>query len=535
MSPITEFYTGKTVLVTGATGYMGKVLLEKLVRSFPDIKKIYILIRSKKGCTPQERVKQLTNGIIFTFHNVNEKAYDKIEAISGDFMMENLNLSEIDKEKLIEEVSIVFHVAASIRMNLPLKEAVITNTTSTYQLFKLCMNMKILQAFVHVSTAFCNVEIDYMEEKIYPMDVDPYKIMDLVKWMDEKSLVAITKKYVFAYFKKALEPILITIQSIKCVCVRRKTQSNPSTGNGTLAEHILNIKLLGSHPNTYTFTKRLTELIVKDMGDKIPIIITRPSIVMPSLREPIAGWVDSFNGPVSLFYAFGKGILRIGLIDDKSVPQMIPVDVAINTLIVSGYERATNVYSPSVLNVTIGNVTTPTWSDYFTRCEDYNWEHPFKLVLWYPKVTYTKSYYLYMIHMILFHIIPALAIDFMMIIFLQKPFLTAIQKRLLQTFNVLQCFTLNTWSFDNTNCIQLNEKLDDNDKKIFPMLARLQGIEFENYNINNCKTSAKYLFKEHSENYSIYKLRNKILYLLDLLIKLCFIYVVLRWVLGKYF
>jgi alcohol-forming fatty acyl-CoA reductase len=49
MGKICEFYRGKNVVVTGATGFCGKVLIEKLLRSFEDIGKIYILIRRKKN------------------------------------------------------------------------------------------------------------------------------------------------------------------------------------------------------------------------------------------------------------------------------------------------------------------------------------------------------------------------------------------------------------------------------------------------------------------------------------------------------
>ena len=44
-----EFYEGKRVLVTGTTGFLGKVLLEKILYSLPEVHTIYILIRSKKG------------------------------------------------------------------------------------------------------------------------------------------------------------------------------------------------------------------------------------------------------------------------------------------------------------------------------------------------------------------------------------------------------------------------------------------------------------------------------------------------------
>lgn len=48
-SQIAEFYRDRSVFVTGGTGFLGKVLVEKLLRSCPDIKAIYLLIRPKKG------------------------------------------------------------------------------------------------------------------------------------------------------------------------------------------------------------------------------------------------------------------------------------------------------------------------------------------------------------------------------------------------------------------------------------------------------------------------------------------------------
>uniref|UniRef100_A0A8C3F3S3 Fatty acyl-CoA reductase n=1 Tax=Chrysemys picta bellii TaxID=8478 RepID=A0A8C3F3S3_CHRPI len=56
MSSIAAYYNGKTVLITGATGFMGKVLMEKLLRSSPDVEAVYILVRPKAGQSMQERV-----------------------------------------------------------------------------------------------------------------------------------------------------------------------------------------------------------------------------------------------------------------------------------------------------------------------------------------------------------------------------------------------------------------------------------------------------------------------------------------------
>lgn len=61
MSTIAAFYGGKSILITGATGFLGKVLMEKLFRTSPDLKVIYILVRPKAGQTLQQRVVQILN------------------------------------------------------------------------------------------------------------------------------------------------------------------------------------------------------------------------------------------------------------------------------------------------------------------------------------------------------------------------------------------------------------------------------------------------------------------------------------------
>ena len=53
---IAQFYAGRDIFVTGATGFLGKCLVEKLIRSIPDIGRVMVLVRPKRGKTVQERI-----------------------------------------------------------------------------------------------------------------------------------------------------------------------------------------------------------------------------------------------------------------------------------------------------------------------------------------------------------------------------------------------------------------------------------------------------------------------------------------------
>jgi fatty acyl-CoA reductase len=84
-----EFYKDKTVFLTGATGFVGKVVLEKFFRSLPEVKRIYILVRPKRGVQIMDRVmKEIFQSPCFEktkelphFHSMIR---DKIYPIQGD-------------------------------------------------------------------------------------------------------------------------------------------------------------------------------------------------------------------------------------------------------------------------------------------------------------------------------------------------------------------------------------------------------------------------------------------------------------------
>ena len=60
-SEIVDFYRNKSVFITGATGFLGKVLIEKLLRTCHDLNKIYVLVRSKKGHSAAQRLNEMLN------------------------------------------------------------------------------------------------------------------------------------------------------------------------------------------------------------------------------------------------------------------------------------------------------------------------------------------------------------------------------------------------------------------------------------------------------------------------------------------
>lgn len=119
---VSGFYKDQCILLTGGSGFLGKVILEKLLRDCRGISNVYVLLRSKQGIDPRRRVEEMTNSIAFSrIRRENPALFQKIIPVSGDITYEGLGLSPADERILTERVSVVFHVAATIRFDEPLR------------------------------------------------------------------------------------------------------------------------------------------------------------------------------------------------------------------------------------------------------------------------------------------------------------------------------------------------------------------------------------------------------------------------------
>lgn len=164
---VKDFYRDRSIFITGGTGFMGKVLVEKLLRSCPDIKNIYLLMRPKKGQNVQERLQELLNApvIISPCFCVTEKIFEKLKLyfsrqlfeklrrdspnelskiipVAGDVTEPELGISANDQDMLIRSVSVVFHSAATVKFDEALKLSVTINMLGTKRLVQLCHRMR---------------------------------------------------------------------------------------------------------------------------------------------------------------------------------------------------------------------------------------------------------------------------------------------------------------------------------------------------------------------------------------------------------
>ena len=288
-SKVVNFYANRSVLITGASGFIGKVLIEKLLRSCPGLRRIFVLIRPKWNKQPEARLRELLEAPLFD--GVRDQSLgERVVLVEGDVTLANLGLGERNLLRIMNEVSVIFHSAATVKFDEPLKQSIGINIAGTKNMIELCRRCPQLAALVHVSTAYANCDRQEIDEHIYPMDsLHPERLIQMADWLDQD-----------------------TLQELK----RR---------------------LLGPRPNTYTYTKALAEwLLVKSARD-LPVVICRPSIVVASWREPFGGWIDNVNGPTGIVLGAGKGLIRSMSAESDYVADLVPVDQVINLVITLGW------------------------------------------------------------------------------------------------------------------------------------------------------------------------------------------------------
>ena len=175
---IREFFTDKNILMTGVTGFVGKVLLEKILRTIPRIGKIFLLIRNKPKFTLQERMmkeifaSQLFEPLFKERPELLQIIKERVIPINGDLVIEGLGLAKEIRAMLTEEVPIILNTAASINFNDPLRDALNINFFGAIRVLDLAHECRNLIAMHHVSTAYCNSYLPH--NSVIPEEILPW-------------------------------------------------------------------------------------------------------------------------------------------------------------------------------------------------------------------------------------------------------------------------------------------------------------------------------------------------------------------------
>lgn len=199
-------------------------------------------------------------------------------------------------------------------------------------------------------------------------------------------------------------------------------------------------KLIKNSPNTYAYTKCLTEQLISEYSRKLPLVITRPSIVTAAWKEPIPGWVDNLNGPTGILVGAGKGVIRTMHCNENLDADIVPVDTAINSLLMIGWkigiaERSSQV---QVYHITSNKVSFTklvqtclyiflfqenpiSWGKALDIGRKHFYANPFSVCLWYPGGSIKKYYFVHLLAVFFLHIIPAYIVDFLMVLTGNKP------------------------------------------------------------------------------------------------------------------
>lgn len=333
-SAIARYLRGKTVLLTGGTGFLGKVIVERLLRTAPDIGRIYLLIRSRHAVagpavTAARRFEAevLPSAAFSTLAaHYGDKwrsfAWSRLVPVEGDVSLPRLGLTEPDHGALASRVELVINAAASVAFDEPLDSALAHNVRGVEHVARFARECR-AAALVHVSTAFvAGRRTGRFPEGPLTPDVSAIDIEAI-----EDTIAAVLR------------------ESPAGTRDHRATRARLVEAGMARARH------RGWH-DIYSYTKALGEMVLaRDRGD-VPTAILRPTIIESSLRDPSPGWLENLNVGDPLFVEFGRGRMPDFPLAIDAVLDMVPVDFVANALL-AVLARAGD--SPAISHYTVGS------------------------------------------------------------------------------------------------------------------------------------------------------------------------------------
>ena len=337
---IAEAFKGKTILVTGSTGFLGKSIVEKCLRSIPGIGRVNLAIRPSARRPAAERLeREVLSSPAFKRlkEELGEEAFSKLvkaklAVLELDLGRDGLGLTEAGREQL-RSCDIVIHSAAAVEFDNPADLSAQTNLLGAARMVEALISAGSRPHLVHVSTAYVGGMLRGLVREGPPHDPG-------LNWRNEAAVLSTLRAPVE---EESRRPEILNKLRHEAVS-RMGPAGTPTVARATerLRDRWVKDKLIErgrAHANAmgfadiYSFTKAMAEHAVVELHGDIPLSIVRPSIIESALAEPFPGWLEGFRMAEPLILAFGRGVLRdfSGLPD--ALLDIIPADFVVNTVL----------------------------------------------------------------------------------------------------------------------------------------------------------------------------------------------------------
>lgn len=306
---------GKTILLVGVTGFIGKVYVAKLLRDVPRLARIVLLVRPRPNVSARERVDRiLEESPVFDVLRQGLGAdaarflSEKIVVVGGDVSLPRLGLDASFADELASSVDVVVNCAGLTEFNPDLREALATNVDSSLHLLDFVRASK-RAALLHVSTCFVAGVREGRVPEVASATDTPAGTHPLDAHAERERLGELVREET----EKAAARV-----EVSSAARSRRLRDRLVEAGLTRAREL-------GWPNIYTYTKGLGEALVEQYGADLPITILRPSIVESAREFPFRGWNEGINTSAPLSYVLGTWFRQLPVRICKRL-DVIPVD-----------------------------------------------------------------------------------------------------------------------------------------------------------------------------------------------------------------
>jgi long-chain acyl-CoA synthetase len=331
MIDVAQTFRENEILLTGSSGFLGKVVLGLLLDRYPDFKHLHVLMRGSQSLDAAERFKRDVLGSP-ALKPVLEKRdgqgqigpgfAERITVWPGDVALPWLGMTPDEAARLTGRISLIINCAGRVDFFPPLDDSLSANVDGVEHLIALARRLG--ARLLHVSTCFVCGEADGLIEETEPiLGFYPHR-----QGPDDESF-------------RAADELRLCRERVAEIYHLAGVNGDPGITTRRPRELTQKLTALGRQRathwgwvNTYTYCKSLGEQLLASTAD-VPWTIVRPAIIESALSFPFPGWIEGGRTAAPLVLMALGGMKEWPMRRDAPL-EVVPVDEVAAAILVAG-------------------------------------------------------------------------------------------------------------------------------------------------------------------------------------------------------